>query len=166
MRIMLALAGRELTAQGLAELLRDIPQATLYRHLNRMVKAGVLKVVAERQVRGTVEKIYTLDEQLSTLTEADLKGASKDDHLRYFLSFVAGLLGDYQRYLDSVEQIDLEADGIGYHKHIVELTDEEMHQLGQALQKTFQASLEADPQSPRRRRLFSTVMMPYIETER
>ena len=64
MRIILALAqGRSLTAQELGAALPDVAQATLYRHLNRLLKGGVLAVVDERQVRGAVERIYALREE-------------------------------------------------------------------------------------------------------
>lgn len=165
LRILLALSGRELTAQGLSEILKDIPQASLYRHLNRLVKAKIIKVVSEHQVRGTHERVYTLDEGMSNLTEADMAGLSKEDHLRIFVTFVASLLGDYQRYLNSTEQVDMAADNVGYHKLIVELSDEEVKRLGEELQKIFVASREANPQSPSRRRAFSFVLMPYIENE-
>jgi len=165
LRILLALAGRELTAQALAEILKDIPQASLYRHLNRLVKAGILRVVSEHQVRGTVEKVYTLDQAQSYLTEEDMAGLSKDEHMRYFVAFVASLLNDFQRYLDATEQVNLAADAVGYQKHLIELSDEEVQRLGKTLQKAFLEAMLDEPPSPRRRRLFSTVLMPYIEGE-
>ncbi len=44
------------TAKQLADIYTDIPQATLYRHLKKMLSDGILQVVEETQVRGTVEK--------------------------------------------------------------------------------------------------------------
>lgn len=41
--------GRALTAQQLAEALTEVPQATPYRHLQKLVESGVLIVVDERQ---------------------------------------------------------------------------------------------------------------------
>lgn len=52
LRIVTAAAGRELTAADLAAALPDVPQATLYRHLKRLVDGGMLAVVAENPVRG------------------------------------------------------------------------------------------------------------------
>ena len=48
------------TAKHLADVLSDIPQATLYRNLKKMLNDGILKVVEETQVRGTVERTYAL----------------------------------------------------------------------------------------------------------
>src|SRR5258708_12373736 len=52
--------GRRLTAQELAALVPDIPRASLYRHLNLLVDAGVLAVVEERPVRAIQERVYSL----------------------------------------------------------------------------------------------------------
>ena len=58
MRIMVALAGQQLTAQQLMTLLPDIAQATLYRHLSVLTEQQVLEVVEERPVRGTVDEAH------------------------------------------------------------------------------------------------------------
>src|SRR5215472_7084155 len=84
LRLLGALARRQLTAHQLSERLPDIPQATLYHHLGKLTQAGLLRVVSERQVRGAVEKRYALDEDSVVLGPADLEDASREDHLRYF----------------------------------------------------------------------------------
>jgi len=35
-----------------------VPPTSLYRHLGHLIDAGVLDVVSERRVRGTVERTY------------------------------------------------------------------------------------------------------------
>jgi Helix-turn-helix domain len=57
LRIVQAFLGdRALTTTALREELADIPPTSLYRHVARLVAAGVLMVVAERRVRGAVER--------------------------------------------------------------------------------------------------------------
>src|SRR5215472_6962500 len=99
MRLIITLARRQLTARQLSELLPDIPQATLYHHLGTLTRAGLLRVVSERRVRGTVEKRYAIADDNAALSPTDLANASREDHLRYFTMFVATLLGDFARYL-------------------------------------------------------------------
>ena len=41
MGIIMAIAGRQMTTQQLAAVLGDVPQATLYRHINRLSEGGV-----------------------------------------------------------------------------------------------------------------------------
>src|SRR6202161_2927169 len=51
---------RALTTSQLAAEIDDVPAGSLYRHVALLTKAGVLQVVAEQRVRGTVERTYTL----------------------------------------------------------------------------------------------------------
>ena len=61
LRIVKAFLGdRALTTGQLAAELDDVPPGSLYRHVALLAKAGVLQVVAERRVRGAVERTYTL----------------------------------------------------------------------------------------------------------
>ena len=83
---------------------------------------------------------------------------SKDDHLRAFTAFTALLLSEFQRYLDSTDTPDAAADGVGYHQRILYMSDSEMMDFGKAL---YQVLKRYDsPEPGRKRRLFSTVMMP------
>ncbi|MEV0730469.1 hypothetical protein [Polymorphospora sp. NPDC050346] len=61
-RTVRAYPGRELTTGQLRELIVDVPVAPLYHPVGILAKAGVLRVVAERQVRGAVERPHRLDE--------------------------------------------------------------------------------------------------------
>ena len=45
-----------ITTGQLASIFSHIPQATLYRHMKRMLLDGVIKIVDEVPVRGTIEK--------------------------------------------------------------------------------------------------------------
>ena len=49
------------TVKALRAALPDIPAASLYRHVKILMEHGVLQVVEERRVRGTVENVYRLD---------------------------------------------------------------------------------------------------------
>ena len=61
LRVVKAFLGdRALTTAQLAAELSDVPAGSLYRHISRLTKAGVLHVVAERRVRGAVERTYAL----------------------------------------------------------------------------------------------------------
>jgi DNA-binding transcriptional ArsR family regulator len=160
MRLLVTLARRQLTARQLSELLPDVPQATLYHHLGILTRAGLLRVVSERQVRGTVEKLYALANDNAALSSADLANASRDDHLRYFTLFVTTLLGDFARYLRQDAPIDLLADGVGYHEVPFYLSDEEFAQAAAAVNQALLPFLNNQPAPHRRRRLFSTIVFP------
>jgi DNA-binding transcriptional ArsR family regulator len=160
MRMLATLARRQLTARQLSELLPDIPQATLYHHLGTLTRAGLLRVVSERRVRGTFEKRYAIADDNAALSPADLANASRDDHLRYFTMFVATLLGDFARYLQQDAPIDLFADGAGYREAPFYLSDDELAQASTAVNQALLPFFENQPAPHRRRRLFATILIP------
>lgn len=160
LRIILAISGRQMTAQALANALPDVAQATLYRHINALAEGDILSVVEERPVRGTVEKTYALQEgQSSNLTAEDLAGLGPEDHMRYFTVFVATLLSDFATYLKR-EHIDPAVDGVGYHTVPLYMNDKEMYALAGGINALIAPLLANGPGDDRKRRSFSTVMIP------
>ncbi|AMA72960.1 MULTISPECIES: helix-turn-helix domain-containing protein [Aneurinibacillus] len=163
LRIVQALiGGRHLTAQQLIELLPDVPQASLYRHLNKLFEGDIIYVIDQRQVRGTTEKVYALMEQGANLTKDDLADCSRDEHMLYFLTFLASLQSDFQRYLQQ-EQFDLEADGVSYRKATLYVNDEEFSQLIKALRSVVEPFFKNHPAPGRRPRTLSTIIIPQPE---
>jgi DNA-binding transcriptional ArsR family regulator len=163
MRLLVALARRQLTAGQLSARLPDVPQATLYHHLGLLTRAGLLHVVSERPVRGTLEKRYALaddTDDTALLSPADLAHASREDHLRYFTLFVATLLADFARYLQQDVPLDFVADGVGYHETPFYLSDEEFAQAAAAINHALRPFLGHQPAPHRRRRLFATIVFP------
>ncbi|MGH2486422.1 MAG: helix-turn-helix domain-containing protein [Ktedonobacterales bacterium] len=160
LRLLVALARRQLTARQLGELLPDVPPATLYHHLGKLTRGGVLRVVSERPIRGAVEKLYALADDSATLSPDEMAHASREDHLRYFTVFVAMLLSEFARYLQQEAPIDLLADGVGYRETPFYLSDEEFAQAAAALNQALLPFLSYQPTPNRRRRLFTTVVIP------
>lgn len=159
LRLIVALArGARLTAQQLGETLADVPAPTLYRHLRKLQAGGVLEVVEERRVRGAVERVYALRERGPSVN-VDLAGASREDHMRYFTTFVAALLGDFGRYLRR-ERVDLVADGVGYREAVFYLSDEEFAQMVGDVNRTLLPYGANQPAPGRVRRVLATVVMP------
>jgi DNA-binding transcriptional ArsR family regulator len=160
LRILQAFIGdRRLSARQLCEILPDVPQATLYRHFHKLAQAGILTVAEERPIRGTVEKFYSLQEQNAELLPEELKALSREDHQRYFTTFVATLLTDFEQYLQR-EEIDLVRDGVGYRQVALYLSDEELDQLTQALNDALTPFLKKKPSKRRKRFLLSSIFMP------
>jgi len=160
LRIVQAFLGeRRLTTGQLRAELADVPHATLYRQVGQLVEAGVLRVVAEERVRGAVERTYALHLAAAQVGPDELAGMSAEDHRRAFTAFVAGLLGDFDRYL-SRGAVDLERDGVGYRQRALWLSDEELADLLRDLQSVVAARAENGPRPGRSRRLLSTVLVP------
>jgi DNA-binding transcriptional ArsR family regulator len=166
MRILFALTGRELTAQGIAEEMADVPQATLYRHINRLVQEGVLVVSQERQVRGTVERTFALNRAAVIISPDDLRRATADDHEQYFAAFVSTLLADFTRYRATHESgghLDVVGDGVAYSKVPLLLSDDEFLKLSEAYRALIAPHLANSPTPERRRRWLTTIVVPDAE---
>jgi DNA-binding transcriptional ArsR family regulator len=159
LRILQALIDRPLTPLQIAGTLLDVPQATLYRHIDKLAKARVIEVVSERQIRGTMEKVYALPNRAAIVSEKEMAQLSKEDHLRYFTVFVASLLADFQRYL-AQPNAKPARDGFGYRKFILNLSDKEFAEVTKAVNLALKPYLQKETEDGRRRRLFATVVFP------
>ncbi|GEL16790.1 helix-turn-helix domain-containing protein [Pseudonocardia asaccharolytica] len=160
LRILRALLdGRDRTTSDLRGDLPDIAPATLYRHVALLAEAGVLTVVAEQRVRGAVERTYRLPHGSAEVDDDALAAMTPADHRRAFTAFVAGLLADFDRYLDR-DDVDPRQDGVGYRQAALWLTDAELDALLAEVRTAVAARLHNPPVPGRVRRLLSTVLMP------
>jgi len=159
LRIVQALVSRPMTALALKDVLGDVAQATLYRHIKTLEEGHLIEVITQRQVRGTVERTYRVVEDAITLSADDLAEAGADDHFRYFVTFVGTLLADFAAYLEE-GTADLAADGVGYRQVPLLLSDEELEEFMAELRSVVQPRLANEPSQQRRRRLITTIAMP------
>jgi hypothetical protein len=168
LRIVQAFLGdRALTTGQLAAELEDVPAGSLYRHVAALTRAGVLLVVAERRVRGAVERTYTLRQAAAQMSPDEVAAMTKDEHTHAFMafmSFIAGILGDFDRYLAS-GPTDPARDGAGYRLAAFWLTDGELTDFLQDLAAVIQARVANSPSTTRRRRIVAGVMLPAPETK-
>jgi DNA-binding transcriptional ArsR family regulator len=159
LRIVQAFLGdRELTTGRLHELLPDVSSATLYRQVSTLSDAGVLEVTEERRVRGAAERTYRLRVQDASVGPEQAAELTPEQHRQAFTTFVAGLLGDFDRYLARGD-IDLGRDLVGYRQTAVRLTDAELLELlgeiGAVLDR-----YGALPPEGRTRRLLTRIVVP------
>jgi len=164
LRIVQAFLGdRALTTSALSAELADVPAASLYRHVARLVNAGVLAVVAERRVRGALERTYVLRLTAASIGLDELAAMSPDEHRQAFMAFVAGLLGDFDRYLARGD-IDFLSDGVRYNMAGLWLDDAELTELQRELLRVLQPRLANPPAPGRKRRILGTILLPGGET--
>ncbi len=165
LRIVKAFLGdRALTTSEIAAELGDVPAGSLYRHISLLAKAGVLQVVAERRVRGAVERTYTLRLLAARIGPAEASAMSLDEHARAFMAYIAGLLADFDRYVAS-RPVDRVGDGADYRVAAMWLTEAEFIDFLRDLAAIAQPRLANPPAKGRRRRLLYTVMLPGSENE-
>jgi DNA-binding transcriptional ArsR family regulator len=159
LRIVHALMDRELTARQLGAVLSDIPQASLYRHVGRLVDAGVLRVTREEQVRGGTQRTYTVVESAVSLGPGDFDAASPADHQRYFAAFVGALVAGFEQYLRTTGAAPTR-DGVMYQQIPICVTPAESRQLTATITELLHPLRAPDGDRRRRRTTFAMVLHP------
>jgi DNA-binding transcriptional ArsR family regulator len=166
MRIIQNLLNQPLTTQQLKELLTDIPQATLYRNLKKLVEAGVIHIVDEIPIRGTIEKVYSIYDTNSSIPDLEeLNNYTKGEHMELFIKFMANLMGEYERYLDQ-ERVDLTADGVSFRQASLYLSNEEFSAFLKELVAVYAKVLPNGPNQGRKRRTLATIIIPEPKNDR
>jgi hypothetical protein len=160
LRVVKAFLGdRALTTSQLAAELSDVPSGSLYRHVAQLTKAGVLQVVAERRIRGAVERTYTLRLLAAQIQPDEARTMTLEDHAQAFLAYVAGLLADFDRYL-ATSPADPARDGADYRVAGMWLTDAEFAEFARDLGAVYRPRLANAPGKGRKRRLAYNVLLP------
>lgn len=159
MKIVQSLLNRkEMTAQQLSERANDVPKATLYRHLNKLLEANIIQVVQENPIRGTVEKVYALNEP-AVQSREDLLNLSKEEHLELFINFTTQLLGRYETYLKQ-KDVDLVKDGVSFSVANLYLSDSEFMDLMKGIATLIQKAMINEPSPERTGRNIATIVIP------
>ncbi len=157
MRIVQHLATREqATAGDLGSLMPDIARTTLYRHLNKLVKADVLTVISENRVRGAVEKVYSLNS--STLSSAN----TTENARRNAFSFLMQLYADFDRYFSGTEA-DPGKDKIFLNKTVLMMNDQEYDQFLEDLRSLLVRYFEREQSPESIPRNIAIISAPNIE---
>jgi len=151
--------GSQRTTQEISEIMPDIPQATMYRHLNKLLKANILEIIEHKQVRGSIEKVYILAELGAEVPDQDLQQMNPDQHMEMFMKFVAVLISDYDRYLKQ-DYIDLEKDGVSFRQVALNLSDAEYRQLLTDMRAPMQRHLNNEANAERKKRVMTTIVIP------
>jgi hypothetical protein len=161
MRIILATAGRQVTAQQLAGELPDIPQASLYRNINALAAGGILVVVRERRVHNTTEKTYALPEKGQFLSVEDLNNAQPEDYVRLVTQYLGLLLGYFVRYVQGGD-VDILRDNVLFQMAPLYLSQGEALELGKAMQTLLLPYVNNDPSPDRQRSILGLISLPDV----
>ncbi|MBE1486088.1 helix-turn-helix domain-containing protein [Plantactinospora soyae] len=160
MRILQALFDADpLTTAQLRDRLPDIPAATMYRQIAVLADAGVLEVVDEKRVRGTVERSYRVRDEHAVIDPAARSAMTREDHQRAFTTFSASLMGDFHRYL-AHEDADPTYDGVAYRQAAVWLTREEFAAMVEEIEHAVVSRIGGTRDGDRIRHVVSLVVVP------
>ena len=144
----------EATTKQICEELHDVPQPTLYRHINYLLKEEVLIVKEERKVRGSLERLLALNEAKFT-ENIDIADSA--------YQFLMALYGSFQRYSDK-ENADPFADMLSLRTYMLTLTDESYENLFKEIREII--GKYSEPEEGGKSRCFSVISAPVTEEEK
>jgi len=147
------------TAKALASTIKSIPQATLYRYLNKMVSDGVLRVVEERHVRNVTEKVYAMAIDFEANVEKMLNENDGEAYLTLFQQFTIGLLNEYATYC-AQDHIDIQNDGSGFRVHSFHATLDELKELSTNIRKLIEPYTTYEATPDRKARSVAVIFTP------
>lgn len=156
LQILHALEGnRRMTLPQLGLRLPDVSPSSLAQQLGILVESGM--VVA---VRSGDDIIYRAGETM--IPEYERQRATPADHMRYFTTFAAGLIGAFSRYIKRPD-VDVVGDRVVYRQRTLFLTDGELATLIDDFEARFDAE-EDDPSNPKRKpHVISWIILPEVQ---
>ncbi|GAB2567462.1 helix-turn-helix domain-containing protein [Gracilibacillus alcaliphilus] len=104
-KIALELIDKEdgLSIMQLNQLLEDIPQATLYRHVNAMFEDGLLNIVRKKKTRSGEENFYAIKTKAYKIGEEEWNRASYDEKVNFITYYFMYVLNAYQNYHQTID---------------------------------------------------------------
>src|SRR5690625_94659 len=97
-----------LTSLDMVKIIQDVPQATLYRHIQKLADANIIRVLKEEKVRAVTEKYYVVNIEETSISPQEWKTYSMEEKLDYFFYFQIALFNQYQTYLNNVKKENIE----------------------------------------------------------
>lgn len=165
LRIITAISNNQVTTQDLKEELPEIPQTTLYRHINILLEGGLLEIVDEIPQRGTIERVLGFKTSPS-LTKEDLTGLSIEEYQQTFSLILFNLMQEAMNSLNNLPEgkgIDLLSAGYQFSEIRLNLSAEEYEKLNQEILKLMMTAAQNKPSSNRIQRIFSYIFIPLID---
>ncbi len=160
MRLVTELAGRQMTPSQLAAALPDVPQATLYRQINRLLEGGVFEVVAEQVVNGATERTYAVVGGAARLSLDERQTITPEQHVRYFSTFAAVLIDAFTRYVQQADPTKVAEEGLSYNRAVIYLSDAERAAFQEQIIQLVGQVMANQPTPERKRYTLASVTIP------
>lgn len=152
MKIVRTLMGHHqegLSPLKMAKMIQDVSQATLYRHIQKLADANIIRVVKEEKVRAVTEKHYVVNMEETNVNPEEWEDYSVDDKLNYYSYYQLALFNQYHTYLNKIKEektndlstlsvVDLKLDGDTFQDFQHELNDLMMKYYNKSNEKSIQ----------------------------
>ena len=140
------------TTAQIGEELSDVPKASLYRHM---------KMVQENKKRGTVEKVYKLNQE----NPMGGREPGKEEIAQLIHSSLLSIMGEFQRYLKR-EDADPQKDMVSLTSAVFLLSDEEFQEFFGKLGELYSSVMNNQPDGKRKPRKLTLISSPVTEEKK
>jgi len=152
------------TPKEIIEAVPGIPVASLYRHIKKLLEIGILEIVTETPIRGTVEKTYQVRLEPFNSIEELVSTGDRNAHYDLFYTFAMSMMVDFSRYVSS-STYDLVKDRVGFRSYPITMTDEVCDEFLRDFSALLLKYLNASEKSEGRLRKFSFALLPGDEVD-
>jgi len=93
-----------LTPLQMVKVIKDVPQATLYRHIKVLEEENIIQVIKEEKIRAVTEKYYVLNEENAQINPEEWNSYSPADKLNFYSYYQLLLTNMYEDYLYQLDE--------------------------------------------------------------
>jgi len=149
----------QITTKALLKKLPDIAQPTLYRHIKAMLDGRLIKVTGEKQIRGAIEKSYSINIDFDQNIERIVTENDGKAYLQMFTQYIMGIIGEFKMYSET-KNINIINDGSTFTTAPFYATTEELHEALMQIGDIVQSLVSNEPTMERSLRNFCTITTP------
>lgn len=152
------------TTGDIARAMPEVPQASLYRHISKMVKEGILSIESENKIRGVYEKTYIIKNDPLVDIEQIVKDKDREQLFNLCYSFTMSILSNFDRYLNQ-DDFDLREDRVGFRTVPMYMNDDESDEFIKGMHDLLTKYSGNESSDGRRLRQYSYAFLPADEKE-
>lgn len=141
------------TSSEIGRSMPDVPVASLYRHMKKLLDAGCIYVVEERPVRGAVEKTYAIAQ------DSIGKQPTQEEMSTMFFQLLLSLQSSFLQYFER-KDADPMRDMLTLQTSTLMLSDEEYMQLLQKLTEVINGYVSCEAAEGRKTRRLTFISSP------
>lgn len=130
-----------------------------------MLNDGIIKVVEETQIRGTVEKTYALAFNVNKEMETILEKNSRELYMQCFMQYMIGFAKQFQQYCQS-QNINIREDMTGFSLSPLYLSDKELTSLITDISRIISTVKNNKPDHERKLRTIGIIISPEEKRDR
>lgn len=138
------------TTLELIEFLSDISRASVYNHMKQLESHGAIYVVQENRIRGTVEKVFGVNQS--------------DNEVQSVLNYMVSMMANFQKYFES-EDYDTKRDMLFVDHSLLYLSDEEFTRFFTEYTELCKKYFNYSPDESRKGRNLSLISSPKFDIE-